>query len=313
VLTTTDGGIEMRVLLAYDGSRDAQQAANLVAATAWPPGSTVRVIGVIEPAVLAATAWPTAMPDYFAEADQQLTDYYTNELAEVVKRLEATERAVESAVLRGRPATAIVDEAAAFAADLVVVGSRGRGAIGSLILGSVSGEVVDHAPCPVLIARGSTVTRVVFATDGSAVAASAQQVLTAWPMFRSIPIRVVSVADVIEPWHPGIAPTMYAQVIEAQARDLEQARSDHERIANESAEALRGAGLDATAETRVGDAAAQIIAASVAWGADLIVLGSRGRTGLTRLVLGSVARNVVHGSATSTLVVRGTTSKDAVA
>jgi nucleotide-binding universal stress UspA family protein len=313
VLTTTDGGIEMRVLLAYDGSRDAQQAANLVAATAWPPGSTVRVIGVIEPAVLAATAWPTAMPDYFAEADQQLTDYYTNELAEVVKRLEATDRAVESAVLRGRPATAIVDEAAAFAADLVVVGSRGRGAIGSLILGSVSGEVVDHAPCPVLIARGSTVTRVVFATDGSAVAASAQQVLTAWPMFRSIPIRVVSVADVIEPWHPGIAPTMYAQVIEAQARDLEQARSDHERIANESAEALRGAGLDATAETRVGDAAAQIIAASMAWGADLIVLGSRGRTGLTRLVLGSVARNVVHGSATSTLVVRGTTSKDAVA
>lgn len=294
----------MRVLLAYDGSGDAQMAADLVGGTPWPTGSTLRVIGVIEPTVLAATAWPTAMPGYFAEADRQITDYYTSELAAVVRHLEGPARTVQSGVLRGRAATAIVDEAAAFAADLVVVGSRGRGAIGSLILGSVSGEVVDHAPCPVLIARGPTVTRVVFATDGSPTAASAQQVLTAWPVFRTVPVRVVSVADVPEPWHTGVAPTMYVQVIEAHARDLEEAKGEHQRIAFESVDALRAAGLDATAETLVGDAAAQIIAASATWGADLIVLGSRGRAGLTRLVLGSVARNVAHGSATTTLVVR---------
>ena len=224
----------------------------------------------------------------------------------MVRRVEGLDRTVESAVLRGRAATSIVDEATTFGAGLVVVGSRGHGAIGSLILGSVSDEVVDHAPCPVLIARGSTVTRVVFATDGSAAAAFAHQVLTSWPMFRTVPVHVVSVADVPQPWYTGIAPTMYAQVIEAHVRDLEAATAEHQRIAAESVEALRAAGIEATETTLVGDAAAEIIAASATWGADLIVLGSRGRTGLTRLVLGSVARNVAHGSATTTLVVRDT-------
>ena len=303
----------MRILLGYDGSSDAQKAADLVGGAPWPTGATVRVIGVIEPTVLVMTAWPAAMPDYLAQADRRITDYYLRELADIVGRLEGPDRTVESGVLRGRAATTIVDEAAAFGADLVVVGSRGHGAIGSLILGSVSGEVVDHAPCPVLSARGSTVTRVVFATDGSPAAAAAEQVLTAWPMFRTVPVHVVSVADVPEPWHTGIAPTMYAQVIEAHARDLENAKREHQRIATESVEALRAAGVDAIAETMVGDAATQIIAASAAWGADLIVLGSRGRTGLTRLVLGSVARNVAHGSATTTLVVREPVRPEAVA
>jgi nucleotide-binding universal stress UspA family protein len=54
---------------------------------------------------------------------------------------------------------------------------------------------------------------------------------------------------------------------------------------------------------REGDAAAEAIAVAEERGADLIVLGSRGRTGLTRLVLGSVARNVLSGSTASVLVV----------
>jgi nucleotide-binding universal stress UspA family protein len=296
----------MRVLLGYDGSADAQKAADLVGGTTWPAASTVRVIGVIEPKALALTAWPAAMPAYAVEVDRQSTDHYARELADVVRRLEGPGRTVESGVLSGRAATAIVDDAAAFGADLVVVGSRGHGAIGALILGSVSGEVVDHAPCPVLIARASRVTRVVFATDGSPAALSAQQILTTWPMFRTVPVHVVTVADVVAPWHTGIAPTMYAQVMEAHARDVKEAKAEHDHIASESLRALRAAGLDATAETRVGDAAAEIIAASATWGADLIVLGSRGRTGLARFVLGSVARNVAHGSATNTLVVRDT-------
>ena len=54
---------------------------------------------------------------------------------------------------------------------------------------------------------------------------------------------------------------------------------------------------------RTGDAAAEIIAAAAEVGADLVVIGSRGRTGLASVVLGSVARNVLHGSTASVLVV----------
>src|SRR3990172_6753722 len=62
-------------------------------------------------------------------------------------------RSVQSAVIRGRAATAIVEEARRFGADLVIVGSRGHGALEEMLLGSVSAEGVDHAPCPVLEIR----------------------------------------------------------------------------------------------------------------------------------------------------------------
>ena len=303
----------MRILLAHDGSSGAAEAGDLVGSIAWPADSVVRVVSVIEPTMVALSAWAGGVADYSVDADRQITEYYTGELDDTVRRLTGPNRTVEGAVLRGRPATGIADEARAFGADLVVVGSRGHGAIASLVLGSVSGEVVDQAPCPVLVARHSTMARIIFATDGSPSAASAQALLSDWPIFDGLPIRVVSVADVPQPWHTGIAPTMYAQVAEAYARDLEEAKREHRRIADESVERLRAGGRDAIADVRVGDAATEVIAAEVSFGADLIVLGSRGRTGLKRLLLGSVARNVVHGGTASILVVRDTVRTGAVA
>ena len=181
--------------------------------------------------------------------------------------------------------------------------SRGRGKISSLLLGSVSAEVVDHAHCPVLVSRTSAISRVIFATDGSVPSAAAETVLSTWSIFKGLPIQVVSVADVVEPWHTGIAPTMYRQVVEAHAKDLAEARAEHMRIADETTARLRARGREAEAAMRTGDAAAEIIAAAGDAAADLVVIGSRGQTGFARIVLGSVARNVLHGSTASVLVV----------
>jgi nucleotide-binding universal stress UspA family protein len=128
--------------------------------------------------------------------------------------------------------------------------------------------------------------------------------LAHWTIFGEVPIRVVSVADVVVPWTSGIAPTMYTQVLDAYAADLRQAKMDHERLTAEAAARLREAGRVVDAEMRAGDAAGEIIALAEQQGADLIVLGSRGRTGLTRVLLGSVARNVLSGSTASVLIVR---------
>ena len=185
----------------------------------------------------------------------------------------------------------------------MICGSRGHGTISRLLLGSVSAEVVDHAPCPVLISRTPAIARVLFATDGSVPSAAAETILSTWPIFERLPIHVVSVADVVQAWHTGIAPTMYRHVIEAHAKDLAEASAEHTRIAEETTERLQAHARHAEASMRTGDAAAEVIAAAADVGADLVVIGSRGRTGLARAVLGSVARNVLHGSNASVLVV----------
>lgn len=123
-------------------------------------------------------------------------------------------------------------------------------------------------------------------------------------IFADTLIRVISVAEVTHPWTTGVAPTMYKEVLDAYAADLREAKPAHERFAAEVGARLRDAGRVVSAEMRAGDAAGEIVAVATQQGSDLIVLGSRGRTGLTRLVLGSVARNVLSGSDASVLIVR---------
>jgi nucleotide-binding universal stress UspA family protein len=155
---------------------------------------------------------------------------------------------------------------------------------------------------------------VVFATDESPSAKRAESTLARWPIFASLRIHVVSVAEVVHPWTTGIAPTMYGQALDAHAVELRESKAEHHRLAVEAAARLQDGARVVDAEMRAGDAASEIIAAAEEQGADLIILGSRGRTGLTRLLLGSVARNVLSGSTASVLIVRdGTEASSAPA
>ena len=296
----------MRALLAYDASAGSEEAASLLLALPWPSGSSVRVIAVVEPSAAVVSAVPLTLGRSVTspEIEPEIVEFLRSEVARVVERIQAAGIEADGDVLRGRPATVLVDEADRFAADLIVAGSRGHGPIASLVLGSVSAELVDHAPCPVLVARRPEAKRVIFASDGSASANHAEEVIARWPIFDDAAVRVVSVAEVVRPWHTGLAPTMYRQVAEAYAKDLDAARTKHEALARSAAERLRGAGRTADEKLLEGDAAAGIIEEASSWRADLIVLGSRGLTGLSRLLLGSVARNVLQGGATSVLVVR---------
>ncbi len=293
----------MRILIAYDGSAGAARAVALAEGVDWPAGSALRVVSVVEPAMLQLMPWTVGTTALQALESDALT-YLEADQTTVVGRLSAPNRVVDAVLSRDRPASGLVDQAREFSADLVIVGSRGHGPITSLLLGSVSSEVVDHAHCPVLVARRSTLRRVVFATDGSESADAAEEVLARWPIFAGLPIRVVSVADVVRPWTTGVAPTMYTQALDANAKDLAHAEAEHLAIAEASANRLAEAGRRADAEMRTGDAAAEIIAVAQACGADLVVIGSRGQTGIKRIVMGSVARNVLAAGDASVLVVR---------
>ncbi|MGH3524064.1 MAG: universal stress protein, partial [Mycobacterium sp.] len=144
----------MRILLATDGSAAADVALELVHSIPWPEESLIRVISVIEPTDgLLSGAWsPALATDLEHQADELLASA-TATAEHAARQLERSGVAVEHEVIRGRSGSCIVEDATRFAADLIVMGSRGHGALSSRLLGSVSAEVADHAPCPVLIAR----------------------------------------------------------------------------------------------------------------------------------------------------------------
>jgi nucleotide-binding universal stress UspA family protein len=300
----------MRILVAYDGSPGSKIALDLMANLAWGDDAEFRAVSVAEPMVMAAA--PALTPASLVPSPQLMDEidaWHRGNVDAAVAALRGAGLNAEGEVLRGRAGTVIVDEIKRWGADLVVGGSRGHGKVASLLLGSVSAEVIDNAACPVLVTRRDRVRRVVLATDGSAPSAAAEETLS-WPVFADAEIKVVSVADVAEPWRTGIAPTMYPLVLKTYQEDLASAKAKHQRLADDAVERLEGRGRPATPEVRSGDAAAEILNAAEAWNADLVVMGSRGETGLRRMLLGSVARNVVHGAQSSVLVAHAPGDRD---
>jgi nucleotide-binding universal stress UspA family protein len=287
------------VLLASDGSAQAKLARDLVAALALPQDAIVRIVSALGIAPSLAGVPGSIRGQLIADA----TATIERELAELAAPLERRGLRVECAVLGGRAATAIVDDAGSSHADLVVVGSHGRGGLGSVLLGSVSAEVVDRAPCPVLVARGRALERVILAEDGSTNAGRARDLVAGWRIFRDAMVRVVSVAHVDAHFESGIAPSERVVIHRQLVASRAATRHAHERLATRSVQLLAAAGLRSEAEVRVGGAAEEIVSVARDWRADLVVLGSRGRTAIARLLLGSVARGVLLNAPCSVLVV----------
>jgi nucleotide-binding universal stress UspA family protein len=296
----------MRMLLAVDGSVSSDRATQLVASLDLPAGSLIRVVCVQQSHVdVLAMSW-AGVGETAAPGTEEETA--VRHQREAVQRAEFSVRkpevTVEGFLLRGRPASAIVDEAKAMAADVVVVGSRGHGTIATMVLGSTASEVVDHAPCPVLVARGTAMGSIAFADDGSGSARAAEAVLARWPIFVGLPISVVTVAETAVPVAAGFTPGLYDQVLASYTRSVGEALDEVREEADTAAGRLGNIGLDARPIVLEGDPASEIVRFAAERGIGTIVMGTRGHTGLARLILGSVARNVLLHAPCSVLVVR---------
>jgi nucleotide-binding universal stress UspA family protein len=269
----------MRVLIGYDGSESADQVCELMAGIDWPPGSELRVVTAYPP-YLPGADWPAggvepAVAQGVFESERSEAEDRATAAADRIRRPDVT---VTSGALMGRAASVLLDEASAGSTDLLIVGNRGLGPFTSALVGSVSAEVIDGAACPILLVRRPAIDRVLLADDGSA-GARAAAALLAWPVFARSQVRVVTVSET-----------------GAHATEATPARS--------AVEGLTAAGRAHEIDVRSGDPAHEIVQAASDWKADLIVMGSRGRTGLARLLLGSVARKVVAHAPCSVLIKR---------
>ncbi len=290
----------MRILFATDFSEDADTAFRCIESLALPAGSRVRIVHAVEPVTTITVFAPTALLTLSEAAEEEAR----SRLRSLVAALEKRGVAAEAAVGVGRAADVIVDDCASFGPDLVVVGTRGRGAIATTVLGSVSAEIIDRAPCPVLVARRDRLATLVLAEDGTPSAAAGARAIAALPALATAAVTVVSVVDAAPPVlfadPTGSAGAVAAY--QAWEDSLPELRNAHAAWARDRARELERAGVRATSECREGNVAAELIAAAKEHGADCIVVGSRGERGLRRLVLGSVARAVLHGAPCSVIV-----------
>jgi nucleotide-binding universal stress UspA family protein len=148
-----------KVLLATDGSEEAELAARTAADLAQKTGSELHVVHVFGIAPVGPPVYPEA-PDLQGEAleeeaEEQISEQRAREVleAEVGKVRSAGGTLVEAHLIEGRIAPEIVALAEQIGAGLIVMGSRGRGGIRRALVGSVSDAVVRHAHCPVLVVR----------------------------------------------------------------------------------------------------------------------------------------------------------------
>lgn len=295
----------MRVLLATDGSDSAAVAAELVRNVPWPKGSTVDAVRVVEERSqeLAVGAGPGVGLLVPVEVSAATIQEAEDSLVALATTLRARGLETSHTVLRGRPADALLDWIDRHRPDLVIVGNRGVSPFERALLGSVSGELVDGSPVPVLVARRPTIERVVVAVDGSDIGAEALAAVRHWPFLAFADMRTLSVvAGPTSRWPGAIVPDM--ETATADQPGTTDAIREHEAIATDAAVGLETAGFRVKPEVLSGSPAHAIVAFASEWDADLVILGSHGRTGLVRLLLGSVARNVLHHAGCSVLIVR---------
>jgi len=134
------------ILVGVDGSEASGVALEFAVEEAQFRGASLRVVSVWEEPALSQQEALTS-PRLF-DALREGAESIVKEAVERVKEL-APDLPCEGAVLNGWPQAVLVEEARGV--DLLVVGRRGQGALASLLLGSVSRHVADHAPCPVVV------------------------------------------------------------------------------------------------------------------------------------------------------------------
>jgi len=145
-------GMAMRVMLATDGSHHSIAAARSIAERPWPEGSEVRVISVVDTSIPAMEPW-YVQPEVIDSIQRERSKQAREAISAAEKILSGAGLRTSTHMPVGAPKAAIVDEARLWAADLVVVGAHGIGAIERLLIGSISEAVALHAPCSVGVIR----------------------------------------------------------------------------------------------------------------------------------------------------------------
>jgi nucleotide-binding universal stress UspA family protein len=300
-----------KILTPLDGSAFAEHALPLALCLARRADAALRLIHVLPP--VSAVSGEAALhredfslEEHLRERQRVAAEAY---LSAVCRRVAASGDVKPSVVpAEGDVAAVLRAVVAAEKADLVVMATHGRGALGRLWLGSVADELARTSPAPVLLvrcdedqpdlSREPPLTRVLIPLDGTALAEQALEPAAALARAAGAEVTVMRVVKPVLPrdylGEGGVAGLTNA-LAKIEARQ-ERLRAQAATYLDETAAKLRAAGLAVRTEVAVEERPAQAILETARRGFDLIALGTHGRRGLARLLLGSVADKVLRGA-----------------
>lgn len=313
---------KMKVLLAYDGSSYADAAIDDLRRAGLPRETEALVVSVGDVLMMPPPSSYEVVEQAFAsprvnsavEQAQARASKVLEEAAALAaqggERVRSLfpEWAVSSEALAGTPAWELIGKAEEWRADLIVVGSQGRSALGRILLGSVSKKVAAESRSSVRVARRGlereqdAPPRIMIGVDGSPGAERAVRAVggRVWP--EETEVRIVAAADSVSPRRIAHMLPTAAEMIRS---SNEEAAAKARQMSEWAADELRAIDLKVSVATEEGEPQRILIEEARKWGADSVFVGSRGLDQPDeRLGLGRVAAGLVTNATCTVEVVR---------
>ena len=285
-----------RIVVGHNFFPDGEMAVQSAAALAKRSGAEILLTHIVEPFPLSLRmGFPTVPVQKLLD---EAVSHTNTQLADLVARPEYASLRIETDAHVGKPFVELITTCRRWHGDLIVVGAPTHDL--DRFLGSTTERVVRKASTPVLVAKQPLTTEpktILVPTDFSpASKPAAEEALTLVQGFGG-QIIFLHVLDMSYIYPVGIGgqafvpPPLTVQDFELDWQDFLH-------------DLPLGGGLQWEKKTREGHAAQTITKTAEELNADLIVIGTHGRTGLTHILLGSVAERVVRTAACSVLTVR---------
>ena len=278
----------MKTILAVDGSDNSYEAVHVMKYMARAEQLTLlHALNVPKP------AYPMMVPDVAEELYKTLEQSMREDGERLLDRVQSLlplhAGPTKKHLQIGSPAEVIVSMAEEQKADLIVMGARGLGPVKERLFGSVSHRILTLAPCATLIVNGpvKAMKQILLPLEGPTDAEAAVRFLQLKPFHEAVDLTLMTVLPWTEPpWPSGAAAAAAAAATEMLEKQTEYIEGVAERLC--------AIGYKAHGVALLGTPPTMILQEATTLRSDLILMGTRGRQGISRFVLGSVSHAVLH-------------------
>ena len=295
----------MKILAAIDGSSYSQTALDALSSIHWPVDTEIKLLTVTKPGSNSANAANKNSDE--GKSSAKSIDKIITDLQQAMPVCK-----ISSETVQGDAKTKILEYSRKWAANLVIMGTRGSKGFDLMLQGSVSQGVLTQAPCPVVIVksdpdeppRHEKFMKVLVATDNSPYGEAALNWLNSLDWQADTHFRLVTVISALTDLLGEVAtPDMAERVATEHTQMKKAATTELQNLEKKLASKVGTQRV--SSEIGEGDPKGLIVQMATDWNADLIVMGSHGRTGLKKLFLGSVSQSVAINAGCSVAIVRG--------